>query len=250
MGAAWINAKDHIPILIPPFDFKDIKGVIPTTQGMKIDDQTKLNSLKAKLDQLMGLESVSINVWERKKSKILKQLIQLLDDSSKKNTKKQLEEIKDVSNSLSSDEKKYFSYAEKRILELSKTEWPTDYKMRLDFIKRQTEAVQNLRNYLPPGVSIKEFKRIREMGRQEWPDDYEMQLYYEKEQVNSLKTIRNIEANDESKKFVFVVEGVAVFSGTTHNLAETEQRLKKSRKYTVKNSQRLNWKRGRIVEIE
>lgn len=46
MGATWVKTNDHIPILIPPFNYDDMKGVIPTTHGMKIDDKERYNSLK------------------------------------------------------------------------------------------------------------------------------------------------------------------------------------------------------------
>ena len=48
MGATWVLAKEHIPILVPPFDFDDVKGVIPLTQGFKLNDALKLNLFKTK----------------------------------------------------------------------------------------------------------------------------------------------------------------------------------------------------------
>lgn len=44
MGATWVKTNQHIPILIPPFNYGDIKGVIPTTHGMKINE--KKNSIR------------------------------------------------------------------------------------------------------------------------------------------------------------------------------------------------------------
>jgi hypothetical protein len=52
MGATWISTKAHIPIVIPPLDFKDIKGVIPLTQGFIISDRAGLNQFKDKVQQL------------------------------------------------------------------------------------------------------------------------------------------------------------------------------------------------------
>jgi len=48
MGAVWVQTKDHIPIIVPPFDFSDIKGVIPLTEGFKLNDALKLNLSKRK----------------------------------------------------------------------------------------------------------------------------------------------------------------------------------------------------------
>ena len=72
MGAAWVLTKNHIPILIPPMDYKDLRGVIPGTQGLKINDPMKLNSLKAKIESLFCIENkASMSTWERKRDKIV-----------------------------------------------------------------------------------------------------------------------------------------------------------------------------------
>lgn len=36
MGAAWVLDSDMIPLVLPPFEFRDVKGVIPFTQGMMV----------------------------------------------------------------------------------------------------------------------------------------------------------------------------------------------------------------------
>ncbi|NBA89177.1 TIR domain-containing protein [Emticicia sp. CRIBPO] len=74
MGATWVKTNNHIPILIPPFEYVDVKGVIPTTHGMKINEKDKFNSLKEKVETLLQLPSVIPNVWERKRDKILKEI--------------------------------------------------------------------------------------------------------------------------------------------------------------------------------
>lgn len=74
MGATWIKTNEHIPILIPPFDFKDIQGVIPLTQGFKINESLKLNLFKEKLEGLFGLQLIDNSSWERKRDRILKRI--------------------------------------------------------------------------------------------------------------------------------------------------------------------------------
>jgi hypothetical protein len=72
MGATWVLAKEHIPILVPPFDFDDVKGVIPLTQGFKLNDALKLNLFKAKVESTFGIESGLAHVaWERKRDRVL-----------------------------------------------------------------------------------------------------------------------------------------------------------------------------------
>jgi len=72
MGATWVLAKEHIPILVPPFDFSDVKGVIPLTQGFRINDALKLNLFKEKIEEAFSLTlRVSQSAWERKRDRVL-----------------------------------------------------------------------------------------------------------------------------------------------------------------------------------
>lgn len=72
MGATWVLAKEHIPILVPPFDFDDVKGVIPLTQGFKLNDALKLNLFKTKVEARFGIVAGLAHVaWERKRDRVL-----------------------------------------------------------------------------------------------------------------------------------------------------------------------------------
>lgn len=74
MGATWIKTSEHIPILIPPFDFKDMQGVIPLTQGFKINESLKLNLFKEKLENIFKLKAIDFSSWERKRDRIIKRI--------------------------------------------------------------------------------------------------------------------------------------------------------------------------------
>jgi hypothetical protein len=72
MGAVWVQTKDHIPIIVPPFDFSDIKGVIPLTEGFRLNDALKLNLFKAKIETIFGLQAaMPQSSWERKRDRAL-----------------------------------------------------------------------------------------------------------------------------------------------------------------------------------
>ena len=72
MGAAWVLTKEHIPILIPPFDFKDVEGVIPLTQGFKVNDSSRLNIFKDKVESFFGIpKPLNFHTWERKRDNVL-----------------------------------------------------------------------------------------------------------------------------------------------------------------------------------
>ena len=79
MGAAWALSKGHIPIVVPPLSYSDIQGVIPLTQGLLVNDVSKLNSLKEKLEQDFGLQQINLNSWERKRDKYIRNINKLIE---------------------------------------------------------------------------------------------------------------------------------------------------------------------------
>jgi hypothetical protein len=60
----------HIPILIPPFEYSDVKGVIPTIHGMKIDEKERYNSLKDIIEKEFGILQL-INQFGKKEKEII-----------------------------------------------------------------------------------------------------------------------------------------------------------------------------------
>lgn len=79
MGATWVKTNKHIPILIPPFDFKDIQGVIPHTQGFILTNHLDIGKLKQQIEDWFDLKSIDSVSWERKRDKILKRIDKLVD---------------------------------------------------------------------------------------------------------------------------------------------------------------------------
>lgn len=71
MGATWVKTNKHIPILIPPFSFREVKGVFPLTNGMNITDKDKLNLLKETLETDFSLKNISTTIWEKKRTTFL-----------------------------------------------------------------------------------------------------------------------------------------------------------------------------------
>lgn len=80
MGAAWVLSKSHIPLLVPPLSYNDIKGVVPLTQGMILTSAEKLNSFKEKIERSFDIKKkLNFSDWERKRERLLKQLQQIID---------------------------------------------------------------------------------------------------------------------------------------------------------------------------
>lgn len=72
MGATWILSKTHIPVLIPPFNFSNVKGVFPNDIGCYINDKDQLNELKGLIEKEFGINPpIPISRWEQKRDEYL-----------------------------------------------------------------------------------------------------------------------------------------------------------------------------------
>lgn len=71
MGATWIKTTKHIPILIPPFNYSQIKGVINNIQGLKIDEPLQINELKREMEIAFDLKMIDLSKWEARRDKLL-----------------------------------------------------------------------------------------------------------------------------------------------------------------------------------
>lgn len=80
MGAAWVLAKKSIPVVVPPFTFEQIEGVLPKTKtGIKINDKGGLNNLREELPKLLiGIEVPHTDIWEEGRDEIIEKMDHLL----------------------------------------------------------------------------------------------------------------------------------------------------------------------------
>lgn len=73
MGATWVLQKRYTTILLPGFDFKEVKGAIDPTKiaikldGDSLDVKEKLGQLKDSIVQEFSLTSISDIRWEKKR---------------------------------------------------------------------------------------------------------------------------------------------------------------------------------------
>ncbi|WP_221061590.1 toll/interleukin-1 receptor domain-containing protein [Methanobrevibacter arboriphilus] len=89
MGATWIQSNFHIPILIPPMTFEKIKGVIPLTEGLLINNKAKINSLKMKIENDLSIKNKNndFTKWERKRNKFLENIEKIIENNNTPSSK-------------------------------------------------------------------------------------------------------------------------------------------------------------------
>lgn len=82
MGAAWVLHQKYTSVLIPQFDFKDVKGAIDQMRiSIKLDSdkselKARLNELKDKLVEEFDLSTSSSfqNIWERHRDEFIEKI--------------------------------------------------------------------------------------------------------------------------------------------------------------------------------
>ena len=187
MGAAWVKTKYQIPMLIPPFGYNDVQGVIPLTQGMKVNEIEKYNTLKKMIEQLFELKSVDFTTWERKRNNIVANINQII--TKKSNPSPTEQNIKSKKTRTSDN---YYEERDEEIKERAKEKWSNDFNMQVHYIKEQKEAIQTLKNSIPQDIDETIFAKIRKQGRQKWPNDFTMQVHYEEKQIDSIRSLNKM----------------------------------------------------------
>lgn len=179
MGASWVKTNEHVPILIPPFDYKDVQGVIPHSQGMKINDKLEINSLKEKVESFLSIKPKNLSAWERKRDKIINSIEALLKKAENVSLSSKVLSQNEKDLSISDDENKI-------IKENAKNEWPEDYEMQVHYINKQKDALKSLKSHNPTEISDTDFQLIKRKVKSEWPENYEMQFHNVKKQIAKL----------------------------------------------------------------
>lgn len=71
LGATWAMSKDHLPLVVPPLGFKDVSGVLKTTESTLIDDEAELDEFGDAICESLGLEAKNTARWNSKKKAFL-----------------------------------------------------------------------------------------------------------------------------------------------------------------------------------
>lgn len=96
-GATWVLCKkNYIPVILPPYEYNNIGGVVRSTQNSLLLDSpeisVKLEKLKEKIEEFLEIEDkVSSTEWTRKKE----EFIEYIEEQVKKIEDLQYE-IKDI----------------------------------------------------------------------------------------------------------------------------------------------------------
>lgn len=75
MGAAWVKSKRHTAILVPEFNYNQIRGSVDASQiWFKMNDIDKICELKDELIGEFDLDDIERNYWERRREKYITEI--------------------------------------------------------------------------------------------------------------------------------------------------------------------------------
>lgn len=98
MGAAWVLKQKYDTVLLPNFDFIQIKGAInPNKIGIKLDSSVeelnhRLNELKDNLIEEFGLKVISATKWERHRNEFVENTTNITPKVTEENEQEAEEE--------------------------------------------------------------------------------------------------------------------------------------------------------------
>lgn len=87
MGATWILKKKYLSILLPSFEFRDIRGVInPNKIAIKLDGDedeliSRLGELKEHIISMFSLKEIKPDRWERKRNEFINSVLNIKVDN-------------------------------------------------------------------------------------------------------------------------------------------------------------------------
>lgn len=74
LGGTWIQAKDLIPILLPPLQYRDLKAVLDGIQALKIHSSEDLDELRDELAERLKIKPYPTPRWNDRRDRFLKNL--------------------------------------------------------------------------------------------------------------------------------------------------------------------------------
>ena len=78
MGAGWVLQYDYQCVLLPGFSAGKIKGCVSgSRKALRLDSdnlKTELNNFKESVVKMMGLPSINVNLWERKRDEFINKI--------------------------------------------------------------------------------------------------------------------------------------------------------------------------------
>ncbi len=74
LGGSWLQAKDLIPLLVPPIKFKDMKAVLEGMQALRLNIAEDLDEMRDELSERLDIDLLPTPRWNEKRDEFLRVL--------------------------------------------------------------------------------------------------------------------------------------------------------------------------------
>jgi hypothetical protein len=78
VGASWALSLPIRPLIVPPLEFADVRGVLAGTEAAELNHKERLSDLRDEITEKFCLKPMKTSHWERKRDNFLTKLEELL----------------------------------------------------------------------------------------------------------------------------------------------------------------------------
>ena len=80
VGAAWVKCTEHIPLIVPPISYEDVRGLInKNIKGIELDKSDELDEFKDSIIKKLGLKDINSTQWNVAKKTFLTSIKSFVD---------------------------------------------------------------------------------------------------------------------------------------------------------------------------
>lgn len=80
LGASWGMAHRAFPMLLPPLEVEELKGILKVTQILRIHLKAGLNQFQNEISEVLGIKPKAFAIWEKKRDEFLDWIIVYMKD--------------------------------------------------------------------------------------------------------------------------------------------------------------------------
>jgi len=228
LGGTWLQAKDFIPILLPPLQYRDLKAVLEGLQALRINSPEDLDELRDELAERLKIEPLPTPRWNNRRDRFLKNLPDKLialpssPTVSREKFEKAIKTVEEYRQALEASEEK-ISHLETLINKLKKLK-DADEVLKLE--KQDMKDVEIFEKFVSDiSKMLSQFSRITQevifahlRGEDYYPnrsssyytwDDAELPLQYKEIELNSEEN--GLKLNTDHPKIKTILESLSDF---------------------------------------
>lgn len=86
LGGAWIQAKNFLPVLVPPLKFADLRAVLEGLHTLRVDDEGDLDDMRDDVADRAKIALLATARWSERRDKFLAELPKIVEGLPRPNS--------------------------------------------------------------------------------------------------------------------------------------------------------------------